>query len=441
MTEIPLKGSIKEASLPRVLIYLNRNRKTGTLIVSTHAFTKKIYIVKGDVIFASSSYEDDRLGEMLIKAGKISIEQYEESVKLLKTTNKRQGAILVELGYITAKDLFWGVQYQVKEIIYSLFPLDIAEYKFLEGEIPANEVITLKMSMDNIIYEGVKRVSNLNKMKNELPDMNSIPQLSTDPASLFQDIEFSARDKTMLPIIDGEKTIEELLESPSAGSEDLFSKVNLRSSMLTKQTEEKIEDVRKKSPLFAYIVPALFVTVSLAFLIGYFFWRDTSHNLVAKKAEVENQKQVLGQKNNQMVESQSQVSVSPDKPVAVALNEEKEGKKEKKIEGKTLQSKTTQQTKQLQPLQKTMQNRQATKPSKPVFTVLAGIFQNETNAKNLRKMLHEKGYDASILTSKSKNGGTLFKVCIGQFKDRKKAEDIATKIKNKESMQALVTVK
>ena len=225
-------------------------------------------------------------------------------------------------------------------------------------------------------------------------------------------------------------------------SEDLFSKVNLRSSMLTKQAEEKIEDVRKKSPLFAYIVPALFVTVLLAFLIGYFFWRDTSPKLlVAKKTEVENQKQVLGQKSNQMMESQSQVSVSPDEPATVALNEEKESQKEKKVEGKTLQSRTTEQTKQLQPLQKTMQNRQATKPSKPVFTVQAGIFQNETNAKNLKKMLHEKGYDASILTSKSKNGGTLFRVCIGQFKDRKKAEYIATKIKNKESMQAFVTVK
>jgi cell division septation protein DedD len=56
-------------------------------------------------------------------------------------------------------------------------------------------------------------------------------------------------------------------------------------------------------------------------------------------------------------------------------------------------------------------------------------------------MLHEKGYDASIITSKSKNGVTLFRVCIGQFKDRKKAEDIAKKIKDKESMQAFVTVK
>src|SRR4030065_1322471 len=225
-------------------------------------------------------------------------------------------------------------------------------------------------------------------------------------------------------------------------SEDLFSKVKLRSSMLPKQAEEKIEGRRRKSPLFAYIVPALFVTVLLALLIGYFFWRDTSPKLlVAKKTEAENQKQVLDQKDDQMMESQSQVSVSPDEPVAVALNEEKEGKKEKKIEEKTLQSKTTQQTKQLQPLQKTVQNRQPTKLSKPVFTVQAGIFQNQTNAKNLKKMLHEKGYDASILTSKSKNGGTLFRVCIGQFKDRKKAEYIAKEIKDKESMQAFVKIK
>jgi Tfp pilus assembly protein PilF/DnaJ-domain-containing protein 1 len=218
MTEFPLKGNIREFPLPRVLIYLNRNRKSGTLIVDTHAFTKKVYIDKGDVIFASSTYEDDRLGEMLVKTGKITIEQYEESVKLLKTTKKRQGAILVELGYLTPKDLFWGVKYQVREIIYSLFPLDIGEYKFLEGEIPTNEVITLKMSTGNLIYEGVRRVSSINKIKMDLPDLDSVLQLSTDPASLFQDVEFSARDKTMLSIIDGKKTIKELLEGSSAGS-------------------------------------------------------------------------------------------------------------------------------------------------------------------------------------------------------------------------------
>jgi curved DNA-binding protein CbpA len=240
MTEIPLKGSIREFSLPRVLIYLNRNRKTGTLIMSTHAFTKKVYLDKGDAIFASSTYEDDRLGEMLIKAGKITIEQYEASVKLLKTENKRQGAILVELGYLTPKDLFWGVKYQVKEIIYSLFPLDDAEYEFIEGEIPANEVITLKMSTGNLIYKGLHRVVNLSKMKNELPDMDAVLQLSSDPTSLFQDIEFTSVDKAMLSLIDGKKTIKKLIESSTLGSFDALRIIYTLWSTGTIEKKERI---------------------------------------------------------------------------------------------------------------------------------------------------------------------------------------------------------
>jgi len=240
MMEIPLTGNIRDFSLSKILVYLNRNRKTGTLIVKIPAFTKKVYLDKGDAIFASSTYEDDRLGEMLIKAGKITIEQYEESVKLLKTKNKRQGAILVELGHLTPKDLFWGVKYQVKEIIYSLFPLEDAEYEFVEGEIPANEVITLKMSMGNLVYEGVKKRSNLIRMKNELPDMESAFQLSTDPASLFQDIEFSPQDQKMLSMIDGKRTIKELIDSSSVGTFEALKTLYALWSTGTIEEKEKV---------------------------------------------------------------------------------------------------------------------------------------------------------------------------------------------------------
>ena len=84
--DIPLKGNIRDYSLPKVLVQLNRKRATGTLSVSTPNFTKKIYLIKGDAVFASSSYEDDRLGEMLLKAGKITVEQYDKSVEILKAT-------------------------------------------------------------------------------------------------------------------------------------------------------------------------------------------------------------------------------------------------------------------------------------------------------------------------------------------------------------------
>jgi len=259
MNKIPLKGSIKDISLPRLLAYLNRNRKTGTLSVWTPVFTKKVYLVKGDAVFASSTYEDDRLGEMLIKAGKITMEQYDESVKLLKRTGKRQGAILVELGYITPKDLFWGVKYQVREIIYSLFLLEDAEYELVEGEIPHHEVITLKMSMGNLIYEGIKRIDNWTRIKNEMPDANTVLKLSADPVTIFQDVELTPQDRRMLSHVDGARTVKELIDNAWIGSFEgmkiLYALWSIGIIEETQRVSKKIAPVGEMIPLTDILKP------------------------------------------------------------------------------------------------------------------------------------------------------------------------------------------
>lgn len=245
--EIPLEGNIRDTSLAGLLAYLNRHRKTGTLLMKTPVFTKKVYLVKGDAIFASSTYEEDRLGEMLIKAGKITMEQYDESVVLLKKSGKRQGAILVELGYLSPKDLFWGVKYQVREIIYSLFHLEDAGYEFIEGDIPANEVITLKIDMGNLINEGVRRIDNWTRIRKEMPAAESTLRLSTDPATLFQDIELAPLDRKMLAMIDGKKTIKELIDSSWIGSfEAMRILYVLRSIGVIEEKKKVVEEVREK---------------------------------------------------------------------------------------------------------------------------------------------------------------------------------------------------
>ena len=216
--KIPLSGNVRDTSLASILADLNRRRKTGTLSVQTPSFTKKMYLNMGDAIFASSTYEDDRLGEMLLKANKITVEQYDKSVEILKSSKKRQGAILVELGFITPKDLFWGVKYQVKEIIYSMFQIEDGQYLFEEGNIPTREVITLKMSMGNLIQEGVKRIENWTRIRNELPSTEAVLALSDDPLSLFRDIELTPQDKKVLSMMAGEKTLGDIVENSLMGS-------------------------------------------------------------------------------------------------------------------------------------------------------------------------------------------------------------------------------
>lgn len=243
--EISLNGNIKDFSIPKILVYLNRNRKTGTLKVRTPAFTKKVYLHKGDAVFASSTDEDDRLGETLTKVGKITMEQYDTSVELLKKTGKRQGEILVELGYLTPQEIIWGVKYQIRDIIYSLFELQDAEYEFNEAEIASDEIITLKMSMANLIYEGVKRIHNLNSIRKELPDMESVLKLSMDPVSLFQDIVLSSMDKKMLFMIDGKKTVRELINISSNSFQAMKSLYVLCSTGILEEKQnatEKAED-------------------------------------------------------------------------------------------------------------------------------------------------------------------------------------------------------
>lgn len=248
--EMPLKGNTKDTSLVKVLMYLNRHRKTGTLSLTTPVFEKKIYLHRGDAIFASSTYADDRLGEMLLKADKITVEQYDKSVELLKSSKKRLGAILVELGHITPKDLFWGVKYQVKEIIHSMFQIEQGEYDFAEGDIPTQEVITLKMSMGNLIYEGIKRIDNWTRIRSEMPDTASVFKLSDDPLSLFQDIELTSQDKKILSMIDGKRSIREIIEGSWMGSFEALKilyvlwsigMVELETEVLAE--EEKVEPV------------------------------------------------------------------------------------------------------------------------------------------------------------------------------------------------------
>jgi curved DNA-binding protein CbpA len=210
LSEIPLSGRLRDTKFPTLLRFLQRNKKTGMLNVHRNDLDKSIYLKNGDIVFATSKYPDDRLGEMLLKTGKITLDQYETSVKLLKQTGKRQGTILVEQGFIIPKDLFQAVAHQVKEIILSLFTWIDGDYLFSEGDLPSEEVITLRMSTARLIYEGVHRIQDWTRLRRELPPLSLSLQITTDPLVLFQDLELDPSSRQLISLIDGNKTIEEL---------------------------------------------------------------------------------------------------------------------------------------------------------------------------------------------------------------------------------------
>jgi curved DNA-binding protein CbpA len=206
-----ISGFLKYFPLSDILLDLQRSGKTGVLEIRNGGTCKKIYIQNGDIIFAASNLEEDRIGEVLIKCGKLTLEQYFHSLDVMKKTGKRHGTVLVELGYIKPAEIFGIVTNHVEEIILGLFRWKDGKFVFKEGPLPSQEVITLKISAANLIYRGCKRIDTITQIINNLPSLNSILYFSEDPLNLFQDIKLYERDNEILSLIDGKRTIREIL--------------------------------------------------------------------------------------------------------------------------------------------------------------------------------------------------------------------------------------
>jgi curved DNA-binding protein CbpA len=248
-----ISGLLKHYPLPDILLDLQRSEKDGILEIKYGSISKRIYIKNGDMVFATSNKEEDRMGEVLLRAGKISVDQHYQSFEAMKKTGKRQGTVLVELGYLKPEDLIWAVKHQVEEIILSLFQWDNGEFVFIEGPLLSEEVITLKLSAANLIYRGIKKINTLTHIKNAMPPMDVILYYSTDQMNLFQNINLDKTDKDVLALINGKRNIQEILSISPVDNfstiKTLYALLNTRIIELKEKEfteEETFEEITKE---------------------------------------------------------------------------------------------------------------------------------------------------------------------------------------------------
>jgi hypothetical protein len=209
MSEAPLKGALEEQGLPEVLRPRVRAKRTGVLRFTRRRYVKTVYLSEGRVIFATSNDPDDRLGEMLLRKGRISYRALEASVRAM-LGGKRQGTLLVENGSIRSKDLVEGVTEQVQEIVYSLFGWDEGEWEFTPGDLPSREVIVLRMSTADLIMEGIRRLRTWSRIRAGVGGLEQQYSLATDSASTLASMSLHKDELGLLAALDGVMSIEDI---------------------------------------------------------------------------------------------------------------------------------------------------------------------------------------------------------------------------------------
>ena len=155
---LTLSGRLSDTPLTDILSILRLQKANGTLRCRAEGMEKALYVQGGQIVFATSKAEQDRLGEVMVRQGKITRPQLERALQTHRNSAgvKKIGAIFVESGYMTPKDLFLGLKIQVRTIIHSLFLLSDGQYSF--EEILPPDVIPLPINIEEVLREVIQQM-------------------------------------------------------------------------------------------------------------------------------------------------------------------------------------------------------------------------------------------------------------------------------------------
>ncbi len=208
-----LEGDLSRIQLPDVLSFIAMIRGTGKLVLQHAELERNIHWNSGEIVFAHSNSPEHSLGQFLLRNGKITQAQYEESKRRV-TANTRHGKLLVQMGAISPKDLWWGVKNQALEIIYSLFSWKDGEFRFVDSvDDLSNERIVLSINTSSVIMEGIRRLDESARIREKITSLDmvfmKIPGMQPD----FHDLDMSESEIAIYNNIDGKLTIRELIGS------------------------------------------------------------------------------------------------------------------------------------------------------------------------------------------------------------------------------------
>jgi hypothetical protein len=238
-----LEGTIRDFGLPDIFQLIGLQRKTGLLTLTNDKDAESVTVTfeNGMVVMADSSARrlEDRLGNVLVKQGKVARERLEEALAVQKQTLQRLGHVLVSGNAITTKDLRDALQVQISQIVFRVFRWRDGRYQFAPSDtVDYDRENFAPMSTDFILMEGIRMVDEWPIIEKKIPSFDIVfrpvvdpslidvapgagPDASVSerraPASATSRIRLAADEERVFRKVDGVRTVQAIIDSTGVG--------------------------------------------------------------------------------------------------------------------------------------------------------------------------------------------------------------------------------
>ena len=240
--DLDLQGSIEKFTLPEIFQLIAAGRKSGTLGIQKDESIVMIYFRKGDIIYGYGPRQTFHLGQLLRERGMLTPAQLEEAVTAqAKTDNsKRLGEILIQKNFIDRADLERVIKEQIEDLLYSLLSWQTGSFKFYEDQFPTDEEITVSLSVENVILEGLRRIDEMNMIREALPDFEAVYSISASQQGRARSVKLEAPEWNVMALVDGQRSVNQVCEVSGMSREDTLKTLSkLKLAGIITKTERK----------------------------------------------------------------------------------------------------------------------------------------------------------------------------------------------------------
>jgi len=208
-------ANLAQRLLSEEILDASSRRRTGVLEVTSGDVAKGVFFRAGQIVFASSSQEGDKLGENLIRIGRISRAEFASAFRDVSSRRRRIGQALVKAGYVGEDEIGRLVARQVETIVLSLFMWTAGEMQFYEGGEPIPEDLALDLSTHRLVLEGIRVYPDADRLERALGGLDRRIRPATRPPFDPSRAPLSIAERTVLEESAGGVSVADILAGPT----------------------------------------------------------------------------------------------------------------------------------------------------------------------------------------------------------------------------------
>lgn len=223
-----LEGEISEIKLVERLVELWREQFTGAIRFESDGIIKIIYFKGGDILSASTNDRADSIDEILMKAGKVSREHVKQALAKRKES-ETLGDALLNLGFITRKELTWARRVQVVGVIRSIAAWATGSFTIVADYLPKRDEGTL-FPLPQVLVELIVTEQDRQQFERAMEGGNAVFAKSPDFQDVFRRLGLNEDAEAIAAEIDGTNSAAEIA---TASGRDTFNAYKLLQALAT----------------------------------------------------------------------------------------------------------------------------------------------------------------------------------------------------------------